>query len=148
MMLAELAELFPQEPYQFRLGLRRGEPGEYFRPRTENAAAIAERRRWLAGDAAAYLAVLPEGEAVVDETRALFDDWGLVRQLPFAAGAEDRLRALSQQFDPDLVLLAPAETGEMRVVGGALCFPTAWRLSDKLGQAMSFVHGPVPGLNA
>jgi hypothetical protein len=92
--------------------------------------------------------VLPEGDDLVEETVGLFGEWGLIGEIPIGDTAADRLRVLSAQFDPDLVLLARTETGEMRVVGGALCFPTAWRLQDKLGRPMSFVHGPVPGLNA
>ena len=38
--------------------------------------------------------------------------------------------------------------GEIRLYGGCLCFPSSWRLSDKLGQPIEFIHGPVPGLNA
>lgn len=148
MMLEGLDELFPPEPYHFRLGLRRSDPAAFFRPQPGSAAAIAERRRWLEGNPPTYLAVLPEAEALVDETLASFRDWGLLGEPPKAPSAADRLRLLAEQVDPDLILLAPAETGEMRVVAGALCFPTAWRLADKLGRPMSFVHQPVPGLNA
>ena len=32
--------------------------------------------------------------------------------------------------------------------GGALCFPTGWALTEKLGHTLEFIHGVVPGLNA
>lgn len=36
----------------------------------------------------------------------------------------------------------------MVVVAGCVCFPSYWRLTDKLGLPVDDVHGPVPGLNA
>lgn len=143
----DLNDLFPPEPYGFRLGLRRGDPREFFRPRDCSAPVLAERRHWLAGNPPEYLVVLPEAWPLLEETRELFHAWGLLEDGPSEAAAEDRLRSLSEQFEPDLVLLAPTATAEMRVVAGALCFPTAWRLADKLGLPMTFVHAPVPGLN-
>jgi hypothetical protein len=35
----------------------------------------------------------------------------------------------------------------MHVVGGAVCFPSAWSLAEKVGRPMTFVHEPVPTLN-
>ncbi|MEO7599343.1 MAG: heme-dependent oxidative N-demethylase subunit alpha family protein, partial [Opitutus sp.] len=35
-----------------------------------------------------------------------------------------------------------------RLSGGALCFPTGWALTEKLGHPLEFIHGVVPGLNA
>src|SRR6185295_18543550 len=31
------------------------------------------------------------------------------------------------------------------LVGASLCFPSRWRLADKIGRDIAFVHGPVPG---
>lgn len=45
----------------------------------------------------------------------------------------------------DFLLLAPAEgDAEARLVAGALCFPSRWSLTEKLGRALSPIHGPVP----
>jgi Haem-dependent oxidative N-demethylase, alpha subunit-like len=35
--------------------------------------------------------------------------------------------------------------GTYRLTAGAVCFPSNWRLSDKIGRALAEVHGPVPG---
>jgi hypothetical protein len=32
-----------------------------------------------------------------------------------------------------------------RLVAGVLCFPSHWRLADKLGRPLDVIHGPVPG---
>ena len=46
----------------------------------------------------------------------------------------------------DLCLMRlDAASGVYRLVGASLCFPTRWRLADKLGKPLNAVHGPVPG---
>jgi dimethylamine monooxygenase subunit A len=35
--------------------------------------------------------------------------------------------------------------GTYRLAAGAVCFPSNWRLADKIGRALADVHGPVPG---
>jgi hypothetical protein len=46
----------------------------------------------------------------------------------------------------DLCLMQlDAAHGVYRMVGASLCFPTRWRLADKLGKLLNLVHGPVPG---
>jgi len=36
-------------------------------------------------------------------------------------------------------------TGEYRLTGACLCFPTRWRLSEKVGKSLDAIHGPIPG---
>jgi len=43
----------------------------------------------------------------------------------------------------DLVLLRRSGAG-WRLAAAALCFPSAWRLTEKFGRPMHAVHGPVP----
>ena len=45
------------------------------------------------------------------------------------------------------ILQADDETngGTYRLTAGAVCFPSNWRLADKIGCALADVHGPVPG---
>jgi hypothetical protein len=45
----------------------------------------------------------------------------------------------------DLCLLAPDDDGTWRLVAGAVCFPSYWRLHEKVGLPLSAVHEPVPG---
>lgn len=44
----------------------------------------------------------------------------------------------------DFCLMAPGEGG-YTLEAASLCFPSRWRLSEKLGQPMSIIHDPVPG---
>ena len=47
----------------------------------------------------------------------------------------------------DLGLRRRDESGGRRVAG-AVCFPSSWRLADKVGRPMHDVHAPVPGFGA
>ncbi len=45
----------------------------------------------------------------------------------------------------DLCLMAEEpESGEYRLVGASVCFPSRWRPAEKLGQNLDGIHGPVP----
>ena len=48
------------------------------------------------------------------------------------------------QEDLCLMRRAPGET-VYRLVGASLCFPTRWRLAQKMGQSVRDIHAPVPG---
>ncbi len=136
----DLSDLFPSGDFEFRLGLRAREPGEFFRAVPARGCVLAERRRWVEENPAAYLALLPRGEPLLEEAEALIASPLLLAE-PLA-----RLGALGTQQEADLVLLALGGSGEMELVGGCVCFPSAWRLADKIGRPMTFVHAPVPGL--
>jgi hypothetical protein len=144
----DLTDLFPLDRYEFRLGLRRGDPVTYFASSLDRTAVLAERRHWFREDPAAYLALLPQGEHLVAEAIELFTAWQLLPPAEcVAADPLTSLRDLSERLEPDLVFLAPGISGEMEVAAGAVCFPSAWRLADKVGHPMFSVHAPVPGLN-
>jgi len=143
-----LAELFPGENYRFHLTLRRGEPAEFFRAHDVTGKILAERARWLAAAPGRYAALLPEGRPLLGEFAALATEWGALPADDRAAG--ESIHALGAALEADVLLLSPdaAADGKFRLRGGALCFPTGWALEEKLGRAMDFIHGVVPGLNA
>ncbi|GGD16224.1 heme-dependent oxidative N-demethylase family protein [Aquisalinus flavus] len=45
----------------------------------------------------------------------------------------------------DLCLIRPREDGTHELAAACLCFPSSWRLADKIGKPLEAVHGPVPG---
>ncbi|MBI4624327.1 MAG: DUF3445 domain-containing protein [Verrucomicrobia bacterium] len=107
---------------------------------------LAERRRWLESDPGRYALLEPEGEPLLLEFLEMAADWHAID----AAGGAARsltVRAAGALFEPDLLFLSPDETGEFRLRGGALCFPTGWALEEKIGHSLDFIHGAVPGLN-
>lgn len=55
------------------------------------------------------------------------------------------LEAAALAVQEDLCLLVRHDdAGEWRLDAGVVCFPSMWRLPDKIGLAMTAVHGPVP----
>jgi hypothetical protein len=61
-----------------------------------------------------------------------------------AAGVAPIARA-GRLVAEDLCLMREDARGCYRLVAAALCFPTRWRLADKLGRALTPIHAPVPG---
>jgi hypothetical protein len=65
-----------------------------------------------------------------------------------ALAADELLRDLGRRLEPDILLLTADAEGRWRLRGGALCFPTGWALTEKIGLPIESIHGVVPGLNA
>jgi hypothetical protein len=141
--VSTLAALFPAEDYRIQLGLRRGAAAEFFRPKEPGSGLRAERARLLAAFPARHAGLLPSGQGLFEATCTLLADWGLSH-----AGSSRSPIELGAAVEPDLLWLTPDASGEYILCGGVLCFPTSWALEDKIGRPMTFIHGPVPGLNA
>ena len=143
-----LAELFPDGDYRFHLTLRRAEPRDFFSPRDLTGEILAERARWLASDDQKYASLLPEGEPTLREFSAIVSNWvpGL-DEVGCSTPASESIRQLGRTLEPDVLLLSADAEGQFLLRGGALCFPTGWALSEKLGHTIDFIHGVVPGLN-
>jgi hypothetical protein len=122
------------------MGLRAGDARVFFAATEDGVELLAERGHWLNEEPEKYVAALPEGLALVEEAAELAAVWGM----PAVAD----VGALGRAWEPDFVLLRAGEEGGFRVVAGAVCFPTAWALREKLGHSLAETHGPVPGLNA
>lgn len=57
--------------------------------------------------------------------------------------------ALAHLVPEDFCLLIPdAASGEYRLIGAILCFPSRWLLSEKIGRPMTTIHDPVPDYDA
>lgn len=142
-----LEDLFPAGDYRHHLTLRRAPPREFFAPQDEAGAVLRERIHWLGTDPGRYAALQPEGEALLREFVALLPAWGVGPA--GEAGAEyGSMLNLGRQLEPDILFLARDEAGRFRLRGGALCFPTGWALTEKLGHTLEFIHDVVPGLNS
>lgn len=57
---------------------------------------------------------------------------------------EPRLKAISRCVQEDLLLMGRGPEG-WTLMAGSLCFPTTWRLSEKIGRPMAAIHSAVPG---
>lgn len=141
-----LAELFPDEDYRFNMRFGRGEASAFFAATKHHALLLGQRRHWLRAEPERYAALLPDGVPLLEEVSQLARDWN-----GFAPGDEiaspwQQCLALGEFWEADYLLLQADTAGAIRLLGGCVCFPSSWRLADKLGQPMEFIHAPVPGL--
>lgn len=135
MTLAEIpfstAELFPPGDYALHMKFRRGSVEDFFRNR-DDPGVLKERAKWI--DATAFssdAATLSEAE-----------------ELATFVGVRARgIVELGRNWEPDLLLLKPGASGQMELVGAAVCFPSSWAPEEKFGKPLDFIHAPVPGLN-
>jgi len=144
-----LQQLFPEGDFRFHLALRRSAPANFFRRGDAAGRICAERKRWLAADPERYVALMPEGETIVEEFGQFCHESGLITgMLPSALSSRERLFALGEMLETDVLFLSPDVDGTFRLRAGVLCFPTGWDLREKLGHTLDWIHGIVPGLNA
>jgi len=60
-------------------------------------------------------------------------------------GALRPLDTAGRLVQEDLCLMLPGDGGEYVLGAASLCFPTRWRLAEKIGRPMGAIHDPVPG---
>jgi len=142
-----LTEIFPDQNYRFTLRFRQDEPEKFFGATTHHAELLAQRHHWLHASPATYAALLPEGVELLEEAADLARDWnGFTPESEVESPWEECLE-LGKFWEADFLLLKREAGGEIRLCGGCVCFPSSWRLSDKVGKPIEMVHAAVPGLN-
>jgi hypothetical protein len=148
-------------PYRMSMDLVSATPQTWFEIDERYPEEMAERRRLLAADHAAVFTALPGSDAARDEALAMIVDnltathpgWfsrdgvTLHNHLTGEAWAEpatlDPLELAGRLVQEDLCILQPGEDGPV-FTAAVLCFPSRWRLADKIGKPLAAVHGPVP----
>ncbi|ONG55775.1 hypothetical protein BKE38_08265 [Pseudoroseomonas deserti] len=152
----------PYETGAFRmaLGLQSAPEAEWLEIDAEYPDQLAERARLIATRRAEVIEAVPGTEAAQQELFSI-----LVAHLPQrypgwfeAAGgslqnhllgtrhplsSEDPLAEAGRLAQEDFCLLQQ-EGEDIRLVGAVLCFPSRWRLSEKMGRLLGAVHRPVP----
>jgi len=142
-----LSEIFPDEDYRFHLTLRKGDLAEFFAP--ANPIVVTERRRWFERDPALYALGTEEAAPLLSEFEVFVREKAgrPLHPVTKEGGLVRRLAALGGEVEPDFVLLSNDAAGVFRVRAEAVCFPSSWTPSEKLGLTLDEVHGVVPGLN-
>lgn len=146
-----------------RMGVATIEARDWFELGDDYAAQMAEKERLLRQRRAEVFAMLPEAEAPARELLATIAAWAPAEHPDRFAREDDRMRcpdgrrvslaglppleAAALLVQEDLCLLQAGGAGMPILVGACLCFPSRWRLSEKLGHPMLAIHAPVPGLN-
>jgi len=148
----QFGEILPDRDYGLQMRFERGDTATFFSPGRNHANVIAERRDWIARDPDTHLALLPEGEDLLDETIAMAAALGTLPDQNAYGNFEEldpmaRCGLLGGFWEADFLLMKPDDEGVFRMVGGCLCFPSHWDLGEKMGQPMTAIHAPVPGLN-
>lgn len=103
---------------------------------------LAEKARLLAECRDEVFGAEAGSEAAQAEVLALISDALGVA----VAGDEPPLITAARLIAEDLAILSHDADG-WRLVAGVICFPSSWRLPDKLGKVLHAVHAPVPGFS-
>jgi hypothetical protein len=149
----------------FQIGIRPLDPADWLDVDGQLGAYLAEKERLLADARAAVFAAEPGTEDAQADVLGLVADYlpsrfpevyragdggidllGLDRRISLGSG-ESALVTAARLVQEDLVLMRRGAE-HWRLAAAVLCFPSAWRLSDKIGRPMHEVHGPVPGFGA
>lgn len=145
-----LAErLFSGGDFTFGFGMQRPRQ-EWFGWDDPRQETLRDRHHWLSQEPQRHLAWTDEATPSLLEALALFPN------APFSTESfphldprpDGLLKRLSLNWEPDLLLLRRDASGQFRLVAGAVCFPSAWDLREKLGKTIDAIHADVPTLNA
>lgn len=135
------------EPHQ-RMGTRAIDEDAWLLVDEHRPAELALRRRLVADAPTEVFAALPGSEPARDETATLVHRW-LADHGPQAAAGRvpaahpDPLVAAGLAVQEDLCLME--RTAERwHLTAAMVCFPTYWRIGDKIGGSITDIHGPVP----
>jgi len=96
------------------------------------------------------LAGLIEANLTSTHPGLLFRDRGAIVEtttsLRYDPAAMHPLELAARIVQEDLCVLERRE-GHWRLTAACVCFPSRWRLADKLGATLAEIHGPVPGFD-
>ena len=153
---------FETGPYRMAMGLITVPQSDWMELDASYREDMAERRRLLAERHDDVFGVLPEAEDASREAlerlvaylTTWFPDWfGLdgstvVNRLTdetwnFAAPPCHPLELAARLVQEDLCIIQ-SDVDAPRFTAAVLCFPSRWRLHEKLGRPLTAVHGPVP----
>ncbi len=153
---------FSPGPYRMAMDLVTVPEAEWFEFDQSYLAEMAERRRLLDTARERVFAACPGSDAARAETLDLIGH-ALARHHPawfsrsgsrlenHLAGETwdlghpgvDPLEVAGRLVQEDLCIIQVGEDGPV-FSAAVLCFPSRWRLVDKIGKPLSAVHGPVP----
>jgi hypothetical protein len=155
------------KPFALRMGLQPLPAAQWIEINGAYAAQLATKRDLLARRRGEVFQALPQARAASEEAlKLLLEHLRAHHAARFAVdGGTLRNIATGEDWDVTRPALHPLEQagrlvqedfcilqsdGEMsgdgyRLTAGAVCFPSNWKLSDKIGKKLAEVHGPVPG---
>jgi hypothetical protein len=137
----------PDGPPWLAMGLSRIDEAAWLWPDEHREAELALRHRLLAERHREVAGFVAGTEAAGAEVLELVLAWERAHRPDLAevevAADVHPLEAAGRRVQEDLVLMV--DHGERHHLDAAvLCFPSHWRLADKLGGSAAAIHGPVP----
>jgi hypothetical protein len=154
---------FEAGPYRMAMGLVAVPASEWFELDQHYHRDVTERRQLLLDCHELVFGALPGSEAARRETLEIVaehltarhpaaftrrgttltnhltgDEWDL------ASPEQDHLHIAGLLVQEDLCIVQVDEAGHPLFTAAVLCFPSRWRLHEKLGHALPQVHDPVP----
>jgi dimethylamine monooxygenase subunit A len=153
MTLTNISELLAEEDFSFKMRFQRGRFAEFFGRTGQREQLLSQRKQQLESEPRTYAALLAGGEPLLSETVRMAAETSSIcaedaARLNSASSPWEQCLVLGQVWEPDYLLLKISDAGPFQLLGGVVCFPSSWRISEKIGQSMEFIHGVVPGLNA
>ena len=156
---------FKAEPFRLSMGLIPLNLKDWIEPDAQCAVELKEKERLLTERHAEVFAALPEADPGSAETLALlvehlpsrfpelykrsgdrFDNLATGQQWGIHGTPLHPLDLAGRLIQEDLCLMQrQAHTQVYHLVGASLCFPTRWRLADKIGKPLNTIHAPIPG---
>jgi len=127
------------------MGLTRIPESEWLLPDGYRAREVALKRQLLRDRRDDVLLTLPEldtAPACAELLRMLDGNGRYSARLSPESGDDLERAALS--VPEDLCVLMPDDRGRLVLGAACVCFPSHWRLADKMGRPASEIHGPVP----
>jgi hypothetical protein len=153
---------FEAGPHRLQMGLMALKPQDWIEIDDTLAATLLAKRRLLADRHDDVFAALPGTEAAGAEVLDLLAEH-LTRRFPahyprmnttiaIAATGElvgigtpgvHPLETAARLIPEDLCLMRRTDDSYI-LAAACVCFPSRWRLADKIGRSLAEVHGPVP----
>ena len=157
---------FEPGPHRLQMGLMALKPEDWIELDETLGATLLAKRRLLAERRGEVFAALPETEAAGAEVLALLADH-LPRRFPtqyprmnttiavaatgeligIGAPGVHPLETAARLVPEDLCLMRRTDSGYI-LAAACVCFPSRWRLADKIGRTLGAIHGPVPDYDA
>ena len=136
-------DLKPAPPH-LKMGTRSLDVSSWLAPDQFRDSEIALKHRLFAEREDAVFACLPSAEAAAREAADLVSTWitsNTDSRIDWSAHANP-LATASLHVQEDLALMVFRD-GDWHLDALSLCFPSLWRLADKIGKATGAVHAPV-----
>lgn len=155
-----------EAPYRMAMGLMAMPEAEWFEIDETFVDQLREKRRLLSERHADVYREVAGSEAAQAEVRdAIFahlprfhpehyradGDALLIPALDERwARDDDRFAPLdlaARWVQEDLCLMQPGADGRWLLTAASVCFPSRWRLAEKIGRPLDEIHAPAPGVN-